>query len=712
MPNQSNPRDRRKSDDDRRGLRRAMLVSSAGPGSVVRVGRESFAVCDSSLWNKEGEQSPDRRLEIRLMRLSDMLGVSALFSPPMEPVELAAQRRQGHKSREWWTRVPVFRFPRWLVCTNRSCNRLWFWGIREDNRLGPEQWNGEREWLERWSDADRADPTPNCPKCARSGKDHFLQPYPYVLVCSRGHLSDLRLGEIVHKYGHEPDGAPACEFGHELQYLRGSAASRFNKRGPILACERCGRWIEESMILDRVDPIRLQKLNRNRKRLLDPIEVWCDGKQPWMRERVERCSLAAHFWSGNEDRAEIVPLRNAGPSLYSPQVTSAIDIPPDAFLRQLSDGGGDKLESHEKFPALVEGLRLNQTAWTEEGPGKRMLKDLRRDTRLSEEEILDRASEYLRDAETDDRELIGNEMNQVLRHGEFAAFIDAEQPPDPSFARFIVEPIEHSADECPPEDPLHFIQDVRLVHKLRIVRALRGFTRLGDPVLEDGEADHTTPPHLHHDCDWLPANESIGEGVFLSFAEAQLAAWEAEYSSFIENRLDGVLGPSADPDEEPWQQSVDPPRLPRFVLLHTLSHLLMRQLTFESGYAGASLGEVIYASTNERGRMAGLLVYTMEGDERGGMGGLVRLGRTNELRKLMTNALMQADWCSNDPICSSRERQGPRRLNRAACHSCALVNERSCEHRNDYLDRKLLVDRRSGLFRTVLAGVEDRMQEA
>ncbi len=705
---------RGKSDDDRRPIRRSKLISSAGPGSVVRIGRESFAICDSSLWNLDDQARPDRRLEIRLLRLSDMLAVSALYAPPTEPLELEAQRRQGHKSRDWWTRIPVYRFPRWLLCSDRDCSRLWYWGMLEENRLGPGQWNGENAWLHRWGAADRDDPAPNCPSCAARGKDQWLQPYPYVLACSRGHLSDLKLGELVHKYGQVPDGAPACEFEStpELKYLRGSAAARFGRRGPIIECEQCGRWIEESAILDRADPMRLKALNRDRKHPLDAIKIKCGKKQPWMRDRVEDCPLNTQFWLDDKQRAEIVPLRHAGEKIYHPVAASAIDIPPDAFLRELSDGGSDGLEGETKFVELVEGLRLNRTEWTESVAGQRLLRDLRRATRLSEEEILARATEHLRDAESATHAQVEGDLDQALRAGEFQAFIDAEQPPDPSFARFIVEKLPHSPDDFGSVDPLHFVSDIRLVHKLRLVRALRGFTRLGGPSGEDGEAELITPPHLHHNCDWLPAVESIGEGIFLAFSEARLAAWEAECATFIEGRLNGILTPTADPDEEPWQQKVDPPRLPRFVFLHTFSHLLMRQLAFESGYAASSLGEVIYASTSDRGRMAGVLIYTMEGDEKGGMGGLVRLGRPAELRKLMTNAIMRADWCSNDPICSSRERQGPRRLNRAACHACALVNEASCSHKNDYLDRMLLVDRRSGVFRDVLASLDERAETA
>ena len=50
--------------------------------------------------------------------------------------------------------------------------------------------------------------------------------------------------------------------------------------------------------------------------------------------------------------------------------------------------------------------------------------------------------------------------------------------------------------------------------------------------------------------------------------------------------------------------------------------------------------------------------------------------------------------CSNDPVCSHHvpgESIEGRLLHGAACHGCALISETSCEMRNDYLDRALVV---------------------
>jgi len=50
--------------------------------------------------------------------------------------------------------------------------------------------------------------------------------------------------------------------------------------------------------------------------------------------------------------------------------------------------------------------------------------------------------------------------------------------------------------------------------------------------------------------------------------------------------------------------------------------------------------------------------------------------------------------CSNDPICADHEpndRSGDRATHGTACHGCLLIAQTSCEMRNLFLDRNLLV---------------------
>jgi hypothetical protein len=126
------------------------------------------------------------------------------------------------------------------------------------------------------------------------------------------------------------------------------------------------------------------------------------------------------------------------------------------------------------------------------------------------------------------------------------------------------------------------------------------------------------------------------------------------------------------------------------VLLHTLSHLLIQSLAMRCGYPASSLRERIYA--DPAGKRFGILLYTASPDADGTLGGLVQQARHFEDH--LAHALRMAALCSNDPICAHHipgESMEERWLHGAACHGCSLVAETSCEMRNDYLDRALVV---------------------
>ena len=131
---------------------------------------------------------------------------------------------------------------------------------------------------------------------------------------------------------------------------------------------------------------------------------------------------------------------------------------------------------------------------------------------------------------------------------------------------------------------------------------------------------------------------------------------------------------------------------PWFVPLHTLSHLLIREMAFSAGYSTASLRERIYVGPASGGRTAsGILVYTAEGDSEGTLGGLVQIGEPGRMRPVIESLLTHAQWCGQDPICRESTGQGMLSLNRAACHGCCLLPETSCVHVNVMLDRNAVV---------------------
>src|SRR5262249_22797323 len=125
-----------------------------------------------------------------------------------------------------------------------------------------------------------------------------------------------------------------------------------------------------------------------------------------------------------------------------------------------------------------------------------------------------------------------------------------------------------------------------------------------------------------------------------------------------------------------------------YIALHSLSHLLLTAVALECGYPASSIRERVYAGAAGYG----ILLYTASPDAEGTLGGLVEAGR--RIATHLRAALQMAELCSNDPVCAHHrpdDRNEARFLHGAACHGCLLISETSCEQRNDYLDRALVV---------------------
>jgi hypothetical protein len=128
---------------------------------------------------------------------------------------------------------------------------------------------------------------------------------------------------------------------------------------------------------------------------------------------------------------------------------------------------------------------------------------------------------------------------------------------------------------------------------------------------------------------------------------------------------------------------------PEYLMLHSLSHLLITAVALECGYPASSIMERVYAVPQVG---YGVLLYTASSDAEGTLGGLVQAGR--RIAGFVRSAPELGGLCSNDPV---RGQHSPanvlegRMLHGAACHGCVLIAETSCEQGNDFLDRALVV---------------------
>ncbi len=376
----------------------------------------------------------------------------------------------------------------------------------------------------------------------------------------------------------------------------------------------------------------------------------CSGSRPWLEaESLDYCGEDIH-----------VILRGAS-NAYFPVVESAISVPPWSDPIQLAIGEYiDELAKVRSLDDLRMFLKFaNAPALEEFNP------------ELVWEGIQRRRSD---DIDPED-----------LRREEWASFTGSKPHVDPS-AEFQIRPT------AVPQEVGISIASVTQVVRLREVRALRGFTRI-DPIPDVGDLGEVEAINAGlmslatKRLSWLPGIDQRGEGMFLRLSEDAVRQWEERAS--VADLHDRHAAAQRD-----WYAARDmrePRTRPaRYLLLHALAHLLIRQLGLECGYASSSLRERIYCSRGSDA-MAGILIYTASPDSEGSLGGLVEMSRSERLGPMLRRALELSKLCANDPLCADRAVSATgTQLNGAACHACLLESETSCEVGNNYLDRAVL----------------------
>ena len=238
--------------------------------------------------------------------------------------------------------------------------------------------------------------------------------------------------------------------------------------------------------------------------------------------------------------------------------------------------------------------------------------------------------------------------------------------------------------DCQPQDMeaygnvvKEWLASISLIYSMTETRALKGFSRImPDAHLVEIEGQHQEEKNgTIISKSWLPAYEVCGEGIFVAVHKQKLAEMRKSYdlSDFISQYKE--THNEVEISEE-------------LFVVHSLSHGLIHALSYKAGYSQSSLQERLYVSREHD--MAGVLIYTVEGDQDGTLGGLVELGRPEFFNEAFRYMLEMARWCSEDPLCtlSGKKNNSP---NKAACHGCLFLPETSCELFNHFLDRTPLI---------------------
>ena len=543
--------------------------------------------------------------------------------------------------------VAFVRFPRWYFCP--KCRR--FQPI--------ESW--QKEYSQKGKRKGSEEDTYMLKKLKCSADGQELVPARIVVVCEHGHIDDFPWVNWVHrknKYG-ELD---VCT-NPKLLFKTGTSASS-GLEGVEIECATCGA---KSSLFGAFNADALKEAEKGSK---FSTSFRCTGNHPWKHER-ESCQLYPRV------------MQRGAASVYFPRTISSLVIPPySSFLTE-------KIEDSEEFNALNYAIRDIKEEEKEEKVIKNRISDKieKYSKRIADEihEEVDAVKDVLNrklivpecEEQDEDRELGYKAEEYKALTGKISG-VQFERD------EFLREGADVSLYN------IKGVKSIALIHKVKEVTALIGFSRV-QPTHAMNNSDERFVSIKKPETDYYPAAMSKGEGIFIEFDIDALAdCFNREVFKGRESLLNEKYNNSFYGKNNPMEITSE------FVFLHTLSHLLIKELSFNCGYPTASIRERIYYGEARGEKMCGILIYTTGGDAEGTLGGLVRQGYSDCLPGIFARALQSARFCANDPVCSFSEGQGIEALNLAACHACALLPETCCEYSNVLLDRTLVVGNMDG----------------
>jgi hypothetical protein len=456
-----------------------------------------------------------------------------------------------------------------------------------------------------------------------------LTPIRFVCACRKGHTDDVDWRTFVHR------GKTEC---------------------------RRTLWIEERGTSGEVTDTWIGCDCGQQRQLYEALDLktvplgYCNGKRPWL----------GYFGQSEECHEPNRLLVRSASNAYFAELMSVISLPDknEAVTARL-----DEIWDLIKDVDAIADLDLLRKL---QAPVRAALEG------IASGEVLELIRQR-RAGGVDDRPVKEAEFD-ILASGQNVIGRDA------SDSTFFAETLDRPKWD-PQGDPLLApVERLVLIHRLREVVAQVGFTRFEPPAPEiDGELDMKVERQmLDTEIKWLPAVEHRGEGVFIQLRASAIDAWlrKPAVAEHVNRLMRGF---------DLWRAERRSDRMfpgAPYVLLHSLSHLLLAAIALDCGYPASSLRERVYALPGRYG----ILIHTGTSDAEGTLGGLVEAGRWlgDHLRK----ALETGRLCSNDPVCADHyaDDTNERRFQHgAACHGCLLIAETSCEQRNDLLDRALVV---------------------
>lgn len=611
-------------------VRAAQAVLQYGVGAMVDFPSQTLMTSAPEEWD------PKNIRHIHDERLQKVLKVEYFGCP--------TENRSG-------TGIGYVQFPRWYFCP--QCRKFapwetWYKNFKESPR-GKKNSGALQSFVRQ----------PICPLC--KGRQSLVVSR-VVVACRHGHIDDFPWEE----WCHIRSGKPMC--GEEFLTLSTAGTSSEGLESIQVKCA-CGAHANLKGIFSK---------GGDKKGILEENGLMCKGHHPWKLAK-ESCT------------EPITVLQRGSSSVYFPATFSSLVIPP--YSSKLTSA----INASPHFSALIALLK-QMDALGADGAQLQTLKD----TAIGNA-VTPIASEIggVRDED------VKNVLQRILIRDE--GFDNISSDKDVRYRReeydtlagtiqlhSIVTDDDFSREATNIADyDLPGVKQVVLVPKIREVQALVGFSRIS-PVAglsdreETASGDSSLVSVKKDSTNWYPGYEVRGEGIFIEFDTSWFETKCNVNGQFISERLcllQANYNKSFAAKTQPDRKITS-----RYLFLHTLSHLLIKRLSYECGYSIASLKERLYCAEDNSGYpMFGLLIYTATGDSEGTLGGLVRQGKADRFRGIFIKAVESAVACSNDPVCNLSHGQGRGALNLSACYACSLVPETSCEDYNTLLDRGVLI---------------------
>lgn len=502
-----------------------------------------------------------------------------------------------------------------------------------------------------------------------------------ILLCEHGHISDFPWSKFLRWRNDNPsailqkdsvvdlfNNQVCCNAPHIKLTSNSGNASGYD--GKWLRCSNCNQGVSLKGLMN--------------------VKIKCAGHKPW---EVDTGDI--HFHSGDRKA------RNQNPPLEVCHCTEMKDGKPKSKPMKVALTTGNNIY----YSRIISSIYLHNELFESDVALEIMKLEEQKKAYLSDDDtiylvpsIIAKIKKLKEDIPNNDEEIPDSLREVIFKYNEFQAFQKEETLLSKHPKDLKVKDVTTNLDE----ETRDYFNRVLRIDNTKITSAQLDFSRV-EPI--DADSENTNPKNIFKSTNEnvlvYPVVENFGEGIFFSFNDELI-------SDFItDNKIISKLSEKLQEKQQtanPFNKgAVDFANVMNWqmYLVHTFSHLIMRELEFRCGYPTASLSERIYVSNEDEYKMYGCLIYTAEGAE-GSMGGLIAQTRPKNLNNLIKSAIKRATICNSDPLCWESEGQGLFDLNFASCFSCSLVSETSCEHRNLYLDRQILVDNENGFFKDIV----------